>query len=36
LVHASGNAEEAEYEIGLWFKENELFDYETIHLKNML
>ncbi len=27
LVHASGKVSEAEYEINLWFKENELFDY---------
>ena len=26
LVHASGNKEEAEFEINLWFKPNELFD----------
>ena len=36
LVHASGNAEEAEFEIGLWFSKKELFDYETVHQKNML
>lgn len=35
LVHASGNAEEAEFEIGLWFSESELFDYESIHQKHM-
>lgn len=28
IVHASGNKEEAENEIPLWFKKNELFDYE--------
>lgn len=27
LVHASGNAVEAEREIGVWFAKNELFDY---------
>lgn len=27
LVHASGNPEEAEKEIYLWFNENELYDY---------
>jgi nucleoside-diphosphate kinase len=32
LVHASGNKEEAEFEINLWFKQNELFDYSTTHL----
>lgn len=35
LVHASGNKEEAEFEIGLWFTPKELFDYETIHSKHM-
>jgi nucleoside-diphosphate kinase len=35
LVHASGNAEEAEFEIGLWFSDAELFEYETIHQKHM-
>lgn len=35
LVHASGNAEEAEFEVGLWFQPDELFDYETIHQKHM-
>jgi nucleoside-diphosphate kinase len=29
LVHASGNREEAEYEVGLWFGKDELFDYRT-------
>lgn len=28
LVHASGNTEEAEREISLWFKENEICDYD--------
>jgi nucleoside-diphosphate kinase len=31
LVHASGNAKEAEYEIKLWFKDNELHSYKTVH-----
>jgi len=31
LVHASGNKEEAEFEINLWFKPGELFDYDTAH-----
>jgi nucleoside-diphosphate kinase len=26
LIHASGNAEEADYEIDLWFDKNEVFD----------
>jgi nucleoside-diphosphate kinase len=29
LVHASGNAEEAAYEVSLWFADDELFDYAT-------
>ncbi len=36
LVHASGNREEAEYEIPIWFDEDELHDYETIHQKHMM
>lgn len=36
LVHASGNAEEAEFEVGLWFSESELFDYGTAHQSEML
>ncbi len=31
LVHASGNEEEAEREIKLWFKEREFVDYKRIH-----
>jgi nucleoside-diphosphate kinase len=31
LVHASGNKEEAEFEINLWFDKDELFDYDTVH-----
>jgi len=27
IVHASGNTEEAKYEIELWFRENELYSY---------
>ncbi|WP_330270426.1 nucleoside-diphosphate kinase [Lentzea sp. NBC_00516] len=30
LVHASGNAEEAKYEIELWFQVAERFEYETL------
>ena len=36
LVHASGNPEEAEFEIGLWFSDNELFEYDTVHQAHML
>jgi len=31
LVHSSGNTEEAEQEIKLWFKEEDLLDYRRIH-----
>lgn len=30
LVHASGNSEEAKYEVDLWFDSSELFEYETL------
>jgi nucleoside-diphosphate kinase len=30
LVHASGNVEEAKYEVELWFDSGELFDYQTL------
>ena len=30
LVHASGNVEEAKYEVELWFSESELFEYPTV------
>jgi len=36
LVHASGNKEEAEFEIDLWFDKDELFSYETVHQQHML
>lgn len=31
IIHASGDAEEAEQEIAHWFAESELFDYMTVH-----
>lgn len=31
LIHASGNAEEAEKELSLWFEDNQLYDYEVAH-----
>ena len=31
LIHASGNSEEAKSEVSLWFKDNELHNYETVH-----
>ena len=30
LVHASGNREEAEYEVSLWFDKTELFEYKNL------
>lgn len=30
LVHASGNSEEAKYEVDLWFDSSERFEYETL------
>lgn len=35
LIHASGNAEEAEFEINLWFRPEELFDYDSVHQRHM-
>ncbi len=35
LIHASGNKEEAEHEIPIWFDEHELYEYETIHQSHM-
>ncbi|MEK6819003.1 MAG: nucleoside-diphosphate kinase [Nanoarchaeota archaeon] len=31
LVHASGNKEDAEIEIPLWFKKEEMHSYKTVH-----
>jgi nucleoside-diphosphate kinase len=36
LIHASGNAEEAKYEVGLWFTEEELHSYATVHDAHIL
>ena len=36
IVHASGNKEEAEQEIMLWFSDNELHSYKTVHDKHIL
>lgn len=36
LVHASGNKEEADFEIDLWFNIDELFEYDTVHQSHML
>lgn len=35
LIHASGSVEEAKEEVALWFKDDELFDYETVHEKHV-
>jgi len=35
LIHASGNIEEATYEVALWFKNDELFDYAGMHDKHV-
>lgn len=35
LVHASGEKAEAEHEIKLWFSDEEIFDYDTVHQKHM-
>ena len=31
LIHASGNVEEAKQEVALWFKDEELHTYKTVH-----
>jgi len=36
LVHASANKKEAEYEINLWFSQEELFSYENVHDKHVI
>jgi nucleoside-diphosphate kinase len=33
LIHASGDPEEAEKEIGHWFSDSELYEYETVNEK---
>jgi nucleoside-diphosphate kinase len=33
LIHASGDSDEAEQEIAHWFKQDELYSYETTHEK---
>jgi nucleoside-diphosphate kinase len=35
LIHASGNKKEADQEIKLWFKPEELHAYETVHEKHL-
>jgi nucleoside-diphosphate kinase len=36
LVHASGSPEEAEIELNLWFKPEELHDYQPVHQKHTI
>lgn len=31
VIHASGDPKEADEEIGHWFSDNELFEYDTVH-----
>lgn len=33
LIHASGDVEEARQEINHWFKNEEIYDYQTVHEK---
>jgi nucleoside-diphosphate kinase len=33
IIHASADAKEAEQEIGHWFSDGELYDYEAVHEK---
>ena len=35
LIHASGDKKDAEYEVKLWFKPEELHSYETVHEKHL-
>ena len=30
IIHSSGNLEEAEFEMKLWFKEKEIYDYKKV------
>lgn len=36
LVHASANVEEANQEISLWFAQEELFSYDSVHDKHVI
>ncbi len=36
LIHASGNKKEADEEIKLWFKKNEMHTYNTVHDSHVL
>ena len=35
LIHASGNKEDAEREVPLWFSKNEIYDYNVSHEKHI-
>lgn len=35
VIHASGNIEEANVEVALWFKDSELHTYNTVHEKHV-
>ena len=35
VIHASANKKDAEKEIELWFEDNEIHDYETVHEKHV-
>lgn len=35
LVHASGDKDEADFEVSLWFSKEELHAYDTVHQKHM-
>jgi len=35
LLHASGNLEEAKYEVSLWFSQDEIYQYERVEEKAM-
>ena len=35
VIHSSGNKKEADQEIGLWFKKDELHSYTTVHQKHV-
>lgn len=36
LVHASGDVEEAKFEVSLWFNDDEIFGYDTVHQTHMM
>lgn len=36
ILHASGNKEEADQEIKLWFETNEVYDYDAAHQKTVI